>query len=158
MSKLKICFRNTLISTLFFAIPAMAAEFVPYPGKRPVRLMDIKAPDLVQVNFDTDMAGFFRTIDIRIPDIAIPKNSPDADPCERELAQKALEFTRSYLGSAKDIYVKDMRMKTSADEEALSPILTDHGSLGDKLIEKGFARPKTVASEVPWCESDSAVG
>ena len=152
---LKISIRNTIIciSTLFLVVPSNAAEFIPYPGKRMVRLMDVMAPNLVRVNFDTDMIGFFRTIRIRLPDIAIPKDTSD-EPCEQELAQQAMDFTRAYLRSAKNIYVMDMRMKSSADEEAVSPILTDSGSLGEKLIEKGLARPNTIPADEPWCKSE----
>ena len=157
---LKAFIRNTIIcvSTLFIVLPSNAAEFVPYPGKRMVRLLDVIAPNLVRVNFDTDMIGFFRTIRIRIPGIAIPNNSSDTDPCERELAQKAMDFTRTYLRSAKNIYVKDMKMKSSADEEAISPILTNRGSLVEKLIENGLARPNTVSADVPWCKSKKQAG
>lgn len=148
--------RNALfgVAALLLVLPCKAVEFVPYPGKRMVRLMEVIAPDLIQVNFDTDMVGFFRAIRIRIPGIAIPKDVPDAALCERELAKQAMDFTQSFLRSAKNLYVKDMRMKTSADEEALSPILTNHGSLAEKLIDKGFARPNNVPSNMPWCISE----
>lgn len=140
------------VLTVFFSAQNMAADFVPYPGKREVRLMGIEAPNVIVVNFDTDMVGFFRTIRIRLPGIEIPKDVPQADTCERELARKAIAFTRHYLASAKKIYVEDMRMQTSADEEAIAPILTNQGSLSEALKKQGLARPDTVASGLSWCK------
>ena len=140
-----------LTGTLLANTIAISAEFVPYPGKREVRLVDVEAPNLVVIQFDTDMIGFFRTLKIRVPNIDIPDDSQESPACEKALARKAREFTRHFLAQAKSIYVLDMRMKTSADEEAISPILTDQGDLAEALEKAGLARPDTVAQDKPWC-------
>jgi len=147
-------FSRWMIAILAISIPAfaIAANFVPYPGKRMVRLMSVKEPNLIVVNFDTDMIGFFRTIQIKIPGIEVPKDSDEVNACERALAHQAMAFTRTYLASAKNIYVQDMLMQTSTDELAISPILTNQGNLGDELRERGFARSDSVAPEQPWCD------
>ncbi len=135
-----------IVSTL-----AMAVEFVPYPGKRPVTLVNIEAPNLIVVTFDTDAAGFFRTIRIRLPDLVVAQDTPRADECERAAAARAMAFTQDFLASVKKIHVQDMRMQNSADEEAISPILTDKGSLSAVLVKEGLARPDSVDPDTPWC-------
>lgn len=136
---------------IFVPAVAMAASFVPYPGKRMVRLMAVKEPDLVVVNFDTDMIGFFRTIQIRLAGIEVPKDLENVPVCERALARKALAFSRNYLAAAKNVYVQDMRMQTSADDIAVSPILTNRGNLADELVKHGLARSDEVDPNRPWC-------
>ncbi len=130
----------------------LAAEFVPYPGKRPVTLVSVEAPNLVVVTFNTDATGFFRTVGIRLPGIVVAQDTPQSDDCEREAAHRALSFTQDFLADAKKIYVQDMRMENSADEEATSPILTDKGNLSAVLIEEGLARPDSVDPDVSWCK------
>lgn len=135
----------------FSASLVYAVEFVPYPGKREVTLVSVEAPDRVKVTFNTDATGFFRTLDILLPGIVIAEDTPQADECERAAAQRALSFTEAFLADADKIYVQDMRMQDSADEEAFSPILTDKGSLSSVLIKEGLARPDSVAPETSWC-------
>jgi hypothetical protein len=63
-----------------------------------------------------------------------------------------MAFTQDFLASAKQIHVQDMRMENSADEEAISPILTNKGNLSAFLIKEGLARPDTVDPDAPWCK------
>lgn len=140
------------IVVLVLSATASAVSFVPYPGKREVTLVRVEAPDLVFVTFNTDAIGFFRTLGIRLPGIAVAQDTPQADECERAAAKKALGFTREFLAGAKKIYVQDMRMENSADEEAVSPILTDKGSLSAALINEGLARPDSVDPSASWCK------
>jgi len=130
----------------------IADEFVPYMGKREATLVRVDAPNLIVVTFDTDAIGFFRTIRVRLPGIVIARDTPQADDCEREAAQKALAFTQKFLADAEKIYIKDMRMQNSADEEGISPILTNKGSLSAALIKEKIARSDSVDSDVPWCK------
>ncbi|HHH44323.1 MAG TPA: hypothetical protein ENK49_09310 [Gammaproteobacteria bacterium] len=131
---------------------ALAGTFVPYPGKREVTVARVEEPDLVFVTFNTDATGFFRTLGIRLPHLVVAQDTPQADECEREAAARALQFTRDFLERAKKVYVQDMRMENSADEQAVSPILTDRGSLSDALIQEGLARPDSVDPDTPWCK------
>lgn len=139
------------ILTASLSMMALAVEFVPYPGKREVTLVRIEAPDLVVVTFDTDAAGFFRTLGIRVPGIVVARDTPQADDCEREAAQRALGFTQDFLASADKIYIQDMRMQNSADEEGISPILTNRGSLSAALRKEGLARPDSTDPDESWC-------
>lgn len=139
------------VLALIVSTMAMAVEFVPYPGKRSVTLVNVEAPNLIVVTFDTDAAGFFRTIRIRLPDLVVAQDTPRADKCERAAAARAMAFTQDFLASVKKIHVLDMRMQNSADEEALSPILTDKGSLSAVLVKEGLARPDSVDPDTPWC-------
>lgn len=136
---------------IFSASLANAVEFVPYPGKREVTLVSVDAPDRARVTFDTDATGFFRTLSIQLPGIVVARDTPQADECERAAAQRALGFTEAFLNAAEKIYVKDMRMENSADEEAVSPLLTNKGSLSSALIKEGLARPDTVDPDKSWC-------
>lgn len=131
---------------------ALAVEFVPYPGKRAATLVDVVAPNLIFVTFDTDETGFTRAMRIRLPGLVVAQDTPQADKCEREAAAKAMRLTRDFLASVKKIYVKDMRMENAADDEAISPILTDKGSLSTFLVKEGLARPDSVDPDTPWCK------
>ncbi len=131
---------------------ALAVEFVPYAGKREATLVRVDAPNLIVLTFDTDAAGFFRTIRVRLPGIVVAQDTPQADHCEREAAQKALGFTQKFLADAKKIYIQDMRMQNSADEEGISPVLTDRGSLSAALENAGIARSDSIHPDVPWCK------
>ncbi len=142
----------TCILAVSLSTMAMADEFVPYMGKREATLVRVDAPNLIVVTFDTDAIGFFRTIRVRLPGIVIARNTPQADDCEREAAQKALAFTQKFLADAEKIYIKDMRMQNSADEEGISPILTNNGSLSAALIKEKIARSDSVDPDVPWCK------
>jgi endonuclease YncB( thermonuclease family) len=132
--------------------PAQAEPFVPYPGKREVTVARVEEPDLVFVTFNTDATGFFRTVGIRMPGIVVAKDTPQADQCEREAAARALGFVESFLAEAKTLHVQDMRMENSADDEAVSPILTDKGSLSAAMIKEGIARSDSVDPTMPWCQ------
>lgn len=131
---------------------ALAVEFVPYPGKREATLVRVDAPNIIVLTFDTDAAGFFRTIRVRLPGIVVAQDTPQADDCEREAAHRALSFTQKFLADAKKIYIQDMRMQNSADEEGISPVLTDRGSLSAALENAGIARPDSINPDVPWCK------
>lgn len=153
-STFRVCGWRLLTGALALTLSTMAfaVEFVPYPGKRLVTLVNVEAPNLVSVTFNTDETGFFRTLRIRLPGIVVAQDTPQADECERAAAKKALGFTQDFLAKAKKLYVQDMRMENSADEEAISPILTDKGSLSAALLKAGLARPDSIDPDAPWCK------
>ncbi|HHJ17588.1 MAG TPA: hypothetical protein ENJ80_12900 [Gammaproteobacteria bacterium] len=150
---------GTTITTLFAGSLALLAsgmtfaEYVPFPGKLEVRLLDVVAPNVVFVNFEA-WPGFPRSVQITLPGLAVPEDTPQSDDCEREKAARAAAFTRDFLADAKKIYVQDMRMETSADKEAVSPILTDKGSLASVLEKEGLARPDSVDPDTSWCNQE----
>jgi hypothetical protein len=125
---------------------------VPYPGKREATVASIDAPNIVALTFDTDAYGFFRTIRVHLPDLAVPQDTPQADDCEREAAQKAMAFTEKFLADASKIYIQDMRMMNSADDDGISPILTNKGSLSAALEKEGLARSDKIDPNVSWCK------
>jgi hypothetical protein len=131
---------------------ALADEFVPYPGKREATLSRVEAPNLIWLTFDTDAYGFFRTIRVRLPGIVVAQDTPQADECERKAAQRALAFTENFLADADKIYIQDMRMQNSADEDGISPVLTDKGSLSAALEKEGLARSDKIDAGVSWCK------
>lgn len=142
----------TGVLVLLASTMVLAKPFVPYPGKREATVARVEEPNLIFVTFDTDATGFMRTLGIRMPGIVVARDTPEADPCEREAAARALDFVKDYLADAKKIYVQDILMENSADEEAVSPILTDKGSLSAAMIEEGLARPDSVDPKTPWCK------
>ncbi|HEN46837.1 MAG TPA: hypothetical protein ENI75_00555 [Mizugakiibacter sp.] len=155
MSK-KSCFKRcrmrVLTGVIACCVPLLAlAEYVPFPGKLAVHLLEVQAPNIIFVNFET-WPGFLRSVQVILPDTAVPEDTPQADSCEREKAHKALGFTQEFLAAAKKIYVKDMRMNTSADEQAYSEILTDKGSLSQALKKEGLARSESVPADTSWCQ------
>lgn len=139
------CAVGCLYSSLLFA------DYVPFPGKLPVTLVSVDSPKEVVVSFET-WPGFRRNTTIVLPGIVVPVDTPQADACERELAAKALEFTQKFVDDAKQLYVQDMRMETSADATVLSDIITDHGSLTQALKAEGLARADSVPTETSWCK------
>lgn len=133
------------------ASPLALAEYVPFPGKLAVKLLDVEAPNIILVNFET-WPGFARSVRIILPGIVVPADTPQADDCEREKAARAMEFARQFVTGADKIYVRDMRMETSADEQAYSDILTDQGGLSQALKREGLARADSVAPDTSWCQ------
>jgi len=131
---------------------ALGVDFVPYAGKREVTVARIDAPNIIAVTFNTDAYGFTRTLRVHLPGLVVAQDTPQADECERAAARKAMGFTEDFLAAAKKIYVQDMRMADSADDDATSPILTDKGGLSAALIKEGIARKDTVAADVSWCK------
>lgn len=129
----------------------LMADYVPFPGKIQVSVVSVDAPSEIVVSYET-WPGFRRNTLIKLPGIDIPKDTPQSDDCEREKAAKAMEFTQQFIGEAEKIFVKDMRMETSASEEAYSDILTNHGSLSQALKAEGLARPDSVAPDTSWCQ------
>lgn len=129
------------------------ADYVPFPGKLEVRLLDVVAPNVIFVNFES-WPGFPHSVQIILPGLAVPEDTPQSDDCEREKASRAVSFAREFLADAKKIYVQDMRMETSADKQAFSPILTDKGSLATALEKEGLARPDSVDPDTGWCNQE----
>ena len=127
-----------------------AAEYVPYPGRMMGKLVSVDSPITVTLTMQT-WPGFFRDFTVTMPGIVVPEDTSGAPDCQRELAAKAMTFTREFLADAKKIIAPDMRMENSADKNAIAPILTDKGSLGEALIAEGLARPDSVDPTKPWC-------
>ena len=127
------------------------ADYSPYPGKRTVKLIDVEAPNIVVISFET-WPGYGRTLRIKLPDLDVPGNSTKPKPCELELAQKALDFTRKFVSDSDTVIVQDMQMEDSASDQAISTIRTNKGSLGAALKKEGLARPSAIDPETPWCK------
>lgn len=134
-----------LTSTLLFA------EYVPYPGKLEVNVLNVEAPNIIFVNFES-WPGFPHSVRILLPGIVVPEDTPQAEDCEREKVLLAMAFTGDFLADADKVYVKDMHMETSASQEAISPILTNKGSLGPALVTAGLARADHIDASVSWCD------
>ena len=136
---------------LLFLSGHSVADYVPYPGKIPVKLIEIEAPNIIMINFET-WPGFSRDFKVTLPGIQVPEDSSAVELCERKLAQKAIALTRNFLINAKDIRVWDMRMETSADTDVIAPIYTKQGGLIEALTRQGLARPDSVDPTTPWCK------
>ncbi len=139
----------SVIGCLFSTL--VLADYVPFPGKIEVSVVSIDAPTELTVNYET-WPGFRRNTLIKLPGLAIPHDTPRADECERKKAARLMPFTQQFMGAAKKVFVHDMRMETSASQEAYSDILTDHGSLSQALIKEGLARPESAAPDTSWCQ------
>ncbi len=128
----------------------LLASYVPFPGKIEVKVVSIDTPSEITVSYET-WPGFARNTAINLPGLEIPEDTPQADDCEREKAARALAFTRQFIDKAKKVFVKNMRMETSASEQAYSDIMTNQGSLSQALKTAGLARSDTVPPETSWC-------
>jgi hypothetical protein len=145
--------RMSLISaiTMFGVVFSVTAEpFNAYPGKYKATLVSVEAANIVYLSVDV-WAGYPRNLRITLPNIAVPVDHPDAPACQAELVQKAVDFTNEFMTKAQFIEVKDLRMESTDQEDAITNIYTDQGSLASKLKEKGLARPASVEVTKPWC-------
>jgi len=129
------------------------ADYVPYPGRMVGKLISVESPITARLRMQA-WTGFYKIFRVTIPGIVVPEDTAGAPDCQRELAAKAMKFTRDYLADAKKIIAPDMRMESNEAEDAFAPILTDKGSLGDALIAEGLARPDSVDHAKPWCKDE----
>ena len=143
---------GVVVAALTLSTLAFARPFVPYPGKRLATNTRVESPERILVTFNTDETGFVRTLAIRMPGIVMAKDTPRSDECERAAAKRLQGFIQKFLDDAKKVYVKDMVMTNTADDSAVSQILTDKGSLSAALVNEGLARSDTVKPDTPWCK------
>lgn len=141
---------GALATVLFAAAPVGAAEYVPYPGTYPARLKSVETP--ARFVFEIPVwTGFTRVFTITLPGVAVPRSTGGAPACERELANRAKNFSESFLTQALRVEVHDITMQDSSDANAKAPVFTNVGSLAEALKKNGFARSSDVASDTPWC-------
>jgi len=146
----KVCFFVAL--TTFVAVPSVviAENYAPYPAKLSAKLVSIRSASTIDVSAET-WPGFSRTFSISLSGLEVPKNSDDVKLCQRELAEKALDFVKDYLVGAAKIEIHNMTMQTSSDQNVEADIHTEKGSLSNALKSRGFARSKDTENEEPWC-------
>jgi len=138
------------ITLLCVAFSVTAEPFNAYPGKYKSKLISVEAANVVRLSVDV-WPGYPKSLRITLPDIAIPVNYPEAPACQIELVKKALDFTNEFMAQANGIEVRDIKMENTGEEDAVTNIYTNQGSLASKLTEKGLARPASVEVSKPWC-------
>ncbi len=144
--------RRWLTAAIALSASSLAmADYVPFPGKLAVNLITVEAANVVFVNFQA-WPGYLRGVRVVLPGIAVPTDTAQASACERDMAARALAYTRRFVGEAHTLHVKDLRMETSADERGYSDLVSDRGSLSRALLEQGLARAGTLAADTPWCK------
>jgi endonuclease YncB( thermonuclease family) len=129
---------------------ANAETYSPFPGVLPAKLIAIKSAANFTVSAET-WPGFRRTFNISLAAIDVPRSTSDVEPCQRQLAEQALELVKEYLADPAKLEIHDMTMQTSADKNAQADIYTDRGSLSKALIRQGLARPIATERQEPWC-------
>ena len=144
------------VALLMLASSAFAAQsnarYVPFPGKIPVDVQAVASPIAVWVRFES-YPGFKQVNHVIIPGLQVPSQDSDS-PCEQQMAFDALDLTEQFLADAKQVYITNMRVVTSTDDEGYAPISSDQGSLGQKLLEKGLVRSSTIDPRKPWCKDE----
>jgi hypothetical protein len=143
-------YKYIAILTLLVSISANAKLFNAYPGKYDATLMQIEAANVIDLYVEV-WSGYPRDLRITLPGIEVPKDEPKAPECQSKLVQQAMDFTREFISNAKHIKVIDIRMENTADQDAVSEIGTEKGSLGAALLRKGLARPISSKNNKPWC-------
>lgn len=140
------------IATIVFLVPiaCKATPFVAYPGTYPAKLVSVETPSTVNIKAYV-WPGFSRVFRITIPGIDVPKDSPGASSCQRELAHKAQKFTENFLRNAKKIKVQELQMENTLSEDAVAILYTDKEELAQALIRMGYARSKNIKEDTPWC-------
>lgn len=155
MLKLMFNKKNQLVLVSAIAmlgvVSSVAAElFNAYPGKFKSTLISVEAANIVNLSVDV-WPGYPRNLRITLPNIAVPVNHSEAPDCQIALVQQALDFTNEFMTEAKDIEVRNIKMENTGQEEAVTNIYTNQGSLASKLTEKGLARPASAEITKPWC-------
>ncbi len=145
--KSKQAISTSILVMLFSTI--CNADYMPYPGKIPVKLVTVESANIVVIGFDT-YPGYYRKFRITLPGIEVP--SVSASICETALATRAKEFTRTFVTESKKLRVHDMVMQTSADDDASAHLFTAKGSLADALVNEKLARLSTSSTSGPWCK------
>jgi hypothetical protein len=141
--------KSMLTGTLaMLFVSVVYANSVPYPGKIPVDIISIESPNIVVVGFET-WPGFYRRFRVTLPGIEVPVSSGSA--CETAMAVKSLQYTTKFVTDAKKLYIKDMSMQTSADQDGVSHIFSENKSLAESLMSEGLARPMNGRGE-KWCQ------
>lgn len=138
------------ITMLGVVFSVTAEPYNAYPGKYKSTLISVEAANIVYLSVDV-WAGYPRNFRITLPNIAVPVNHPKAPVCQIELIQKALDFTNEFMANAQSIEVKDLKMENTGEEDAVTNVYTDQGSLASELTKEGLARPASVDVTKPWC-------
>jgi len=129
----------------------VAAEpYIAYPGPTRAEVDAIETPMVVHIQAET-WPGFRRAFRITLPGIQVPEDIPDAPACQREMAQRALAFTKTFLKDGGRVEVRDIRMQNTAVADGEAHLYTRQGSLAAALEAAGLARPSTVDPDQPWC-------
>ena len=146
----KYWFVISVIVSLTLSSAVNAEKYAAYPGKLSVKIVSIRSASTIDVSAET-WPGFTRIFSVSLSDIEVPQNNPDVKLCQRELAEKALEFVKEYLSDATRIEINNMTMQTSADQNVEADLITEKGSLSKALKSRGYARSIDSEQDEPWC-------
>jgi len=143
-----------LLSSL--TTPLLASEsdanYVPYSGSMPLNVLQVETPTAVRVRFES-YPGFNMVFRVNLPGVVAPSPASDSG-CERQMAADALAATEDFLGDAREIDMRDMRVITSTDEDGYADIHTNQGSLRTHLRSTGLVRPADTDPAKPWCDDE----
>ncbi len=148
-SLIKIVRIITIAITITLTTNIAAQEYNPYPGQLPARVVNVISASTINIEAET-WPGYSKTFKVSLPDIQIP-NSSSEKVCQRQLAEKALAFTKDFLAAGTNITVSDLKMANSSSQSATAKIQTNQGSLSEALKNHGFARSAENKTEKPWC-------
>jgi len=140
----------SIIILIAIAFSATAQVYNAFPGKYNATLVNVESANVVILSADV-YPGYPRNIRVTLPEIAVPVVHSKAPACQIELVQKALDFTVKFMSEAKKIEVRDIKMQSTDQEDAVTHIYTEQGSLARKLKSEGLARPSSVKTDEPWC-------
>ncbi len=141
----------SLVALLTTVDVVRADAYTPFAEKLPAKRVAVKTANLIDVEAET-WPGFSRSFEILLDGIQVPKNTPEASACERELAAHAAAFVKGFLADAKDILIIGMKMENTGQQTAKADIETSKGRLTQALLSKGMARPDNVAPDTAWCQ------
>jgi hypothetical protein len=129
----------------------LLAAYQPFPGKHKVRIIRIDSAKSISVNFET-WPGYARTVNVVLPNVSIPGESVEPSNCELKLEAEALAFTTQFVSAKNSVYITELELETSADNNGAASVYSSKGSLAIALEEKGLARSNSIDSETPWCQ------
>lgn len=134
-----------LVLVGFFSPPAWSAFYGPYSVSAPIAIDGdtIRGDVAIWPDMTADIA-------IRVRGVDTPELH-GATQCERDLAQKAKEFTDAWLASNAPILIGLVASDKYAGR--VDAVVTGLGGkvLAEALIQSGNGRPYSGGTRQPWC-------
>ncbi len=114
-------------------------------------LLSVTDGDTIKVTIPNIPIIFGKEIGVRVAGIDTPELHSKCKE-ERELAEKATEFTKNFLSNSKYIELKnparDMYFRIDAE------VYVDGKSLSQELLTANLAKPYYGGTKTPWCAPD----
>lgn len=139
--------KNVIFILLLLSFPSLAEE-KNYGDVIVSKVEGVHDGDTITVTVNKWPAVSGEKIPVRIDGVDTPEINGDC-PVEKELAQKAKQFTITFLQTDKRIYLR--KMKRDKYFRILADVTVGTKSLSQELIASGLAKPYAGGKKESWC-------